>query len=200
MYTGNQNRELVKGVDLLREIEGVEVDYYILSAGFGLLMENKKIPPYDCSFAKMGKKEIKTRSKALSIPKDFRKIIKKSYDLTYLALGQKYLFALGEMWLDYTYCTTILFGKPHLGGQMITLPANKDTVIAFSEAGYKIHGIAGFKGDLFRILAHYAQQKKTPYKEVAKWKNGYYLARLVYEIGNLGEPHIVQTTISTGSS
>ena len=47
MYTGSQNRELVKGVDLLREIEGVEVDYYILSAGFGLLMENKKIPPYD---------------------------------------------------------------------------------------------------------------------------------------------------------
>lgn len=201
MYTGYQTRELVRGVDLLREIKGVEIDLFILSAGFGLINENKKIPPYDCSFAGMRKSELIARSKALTIPKDFRKLLKKSYDLTYLALGQKYLHALGEEWLGYSDCTTIVFGTQNLGERILALPANKETVIAFSKAGYKIHGIAGFKGDLFRILALYAQHKKAPYKEVMNWKKDYYLVQLVYEIGSLGEPpNIVQTSIITGSS
>jgi hypothetical protein len=96
---------------------------------------------------------------------------------------------------------TIVFGKQQLGVCIIPLPANKETVIAFSRAGYKIHGIAGFKGDLFRILALYAQHMESPYKEVMKWKNDHYLLRLVYNLGNLGEPPcFVQTSIITGSS
>jgi hypothetical protein len=47
MYIGNQKRELMKCVDILREIKGVKVDFYIISAGFGLLHENDMIPPYD---------------------------------------------------------------------------------------------------------------------------------------------------------
>jgi hypothetical protein len=201
MYSGYQTRELVKGVDLLREIKGVEIDFFILSAGFGLIKEKKRIPPYDCSFVGMRKNEIKARSEALSIPRDFNKIIKKPYDLAYLALGQKYLFALGEEWLDYKNCTIIAFGPQVLGERILKLPANKETVMAFSKAGYKIHGIAGFKGDLFRILALYAQHKKAPYKEVMNWKNDHNLVQLVYELGSLGEPsNIAQTSIITGSS
>ena len=200
MYTGNQTKELVKGVDLLRDIKGVEVDFYILSAGFGLLRENAKVPPYECSFIGMCKREIIARSEALLVPKDFRKITKKPYDLAYLALGQKYLLALGEDWFEYVDYPTIVFGDQELGVCIIPIPANKETVIAFSKAGYKIHGIAGFKGDLFRILAFYAQDKKSPYKEVMKWRDGYYLLHLIYDIGNLGEPpNLIQTSITTGS-
>ena len=43
LYIGNQNRELVNGVDLLRQIEKIEIKFSILSAGFGLVDENDLI-------------------------------------------------------------------------------------------------------------------------------------------------------------
>ncbi|MDF1537692.1 MAG: hypothetical protein P1Q69_02175 [Candidatus Thorarchaeota archaeon] len=40
---------------------------------------------------------------------------------------------------------------------------------AFSSSGHKIHGVAGFKGDLLRILATYALSMKNPDREIASW-------------------------------
>jgi hypothetical protein len=185
MYTGNQTRE----------------DFYILSAGFGLLKENDLVPPYDCSFIGMRKNEIRARAEALSISEDFRKILETHYNLAYLALGEKYLLALGKEWPDYIDCITIIFGKRHSNERIIFLPANKEIVMAFSKSGFKIHGIAGFKGDLFRILAIYANQKKSPYKAVSKWAKENSLPNLIYKLGNLGSPpQLIQTSINTDST
>ena len=91
MYTGNQSRELVRAVDLLRKIEGVEVKFYIISAGFGLLAEEEIIPPYECSFNGMKRNEIRQRSSELIIRESFDEISRQKYDLSYIAAGKNFV-------------------------------------------------------------------------------------------------------------
>ncbi len=169
MYTGNQSRELVGAVDLLRTVENVEVHLFIISAGFGILTESEIIPPYECSFTGMKKSEILERASLLSIPADFSKICKTRYDLSYLALGSTYLMALGEGWFNELSGNIVAFGSGIEYDRLLNLPANAVTVQAFSSAGHKIHGVAGFKGDLLRILTTYAVSMKNPYREIASW-------------------------------
>ena len=90
LYTGNQNRELVKGVDLLRRIEKTEIQFSILSAGFGLVDENDMIPSYDCSFTGMRKSQIQERAEWLNISSDFKELLATGFDLVYLALSMNY--------------------------------------------------------------------------------------------------------------
>ncbi len=175
MYLGNQARELGTGVDLLRTIKNIAVHYHILSAGFGFLDENDVIPPYECSFSTMRKSQIQERSRTLSIIEDFKKITSKRYDLSYIALGSRYLTALGPNWHDDLSGTIITFASTPKNDMILKLPADAETVKIFSSAGHRIHGIAGFKGDLLRILAEYALAQGSPYSEVVNWTSPEYL-------------------------
>ncbi len=182
MYTGNQARELARGVDLLRSINNIEVDFFIISAGFGLLGENEKIPPYECSFSKMKKAQIREWSKKLSIAEDFKKICSKKYDLSYFALGTKYLIALGDEWYHSLGGTIITFSMFSDEDRFVILPSGAEIVRSFSSSGHKIHGVAGFKGDLLRILAQHAMHKSKPYTEISKWTQPGYLSGIFYDI------------------
>jgi len=185
LYTGNQNRELVKGVDLLRQIEKTEVKLSIISAGFGLVGEKDALPPYDCSFSEMGKFQIQERAKWLNIPSDFAKLLVSGFDLIYLALGKKYFLTLGEEWMNKSDSTIIGFNQVLTEDTMLCIPSAHEIVSAFSRNGYKIHGVTGFKGDLFRILADHALKQKNPYKELVAWAHPIHLRDLVMKLGNL---------------
>ncbi len=60
------------------------------------------------------KSQIIARSRKLSITTDFQKLIMDGYDIVYLALGKKYLVALGWGWQDDVKGTIIGF-ENHLG-------------------------------------------------------------------------------------
>ncbi|MGY5853289.1 MAG: hypothetical protein RTU92_06975 [Candidatus Thorarchaeota archaeon] len=179
MYLGNQSQELVKGVDILRSIRDVEVHLFIVSAGFGLLEEDEKVPPYECSFTGMKKSEIKSRSQQLSIPTDFARVCKTRYDLLYLALGKNYLTSIGDDWTTNIVGTVVTFDPRMSVDSSIFIPSGPGIVRAFSQQGHKIHGITGFKGDLLRILASYAINQDNPYHEVAAWTDPTFLQDLV---------------------
>jgi len=185
LYTGNQNRELVKGVDLLRQIEKTEVKLFIISAGFGLVEENDMLPTYDCSFSSMKKSEIQERAEWLGIPSNFKKLITSGYDLVYLALGKKYFLTLGDGWMSTSSTTIIGFDKWLSGEQMLCIPSAYEIVSSYSQNGHKIHGVTGFKGDLLRILANHALHQKNPYRELLAWTHPVYLRDLVMNLGNL---------------
>lgn len=185
MYTGNQNRELVKGVDKLRTIPGFSVDLFIISAGFGFLSEDELVPPYECSFSLMKRSAIITRSKRLEIPTSFGQICQRTYDLMYLALGKNYLFSLGPSWPSHITCPTVMFDDSYHYRDLIHIPAGNKTVKSFSIKGKKVHGAAGFKGDLLRILAEYALSRDVPYDEVIGWKDPSYFRQLVNDLGGL---------------
>lgn len=185
LYTGNQNRELVHGVDLLRQIEHAEVDYYIISAGFGLVEEMDILPSYDCSFSGMKTSQIHERAEWLGIPSDFEEVITTGYDMVYLALGKKYFSTLGGDWMHKAQPTLIGFDSSLSGEKMLHIPSAHEIVSSFSQNGHKIHGITGFKGDLLRILANHALNQENSYRELLAWIHPIYLRDVIMSLGNL---------------
>lgn len=171
MYVGNQPRELTRAVDMLRSIKGVQVDYYIVSAGFGLLNEDNIVPPYECSFTGMRKTELITRASSLEIEHDFCEVCRSQYALSYLALGSEYMTALGNSWKGVLTGTLLTFHAVITNANIVLLPCSAATVKTLSSVGYLIHGITGYKGDLLRILAEYALEQSNPSSEIASWAN-----------------------------
>ncbi|MFW9839993.1 MAG: hypothetical protein ACFFES_03750 [Candidatus Thorarchaeota archaeon] len=184
MYTGPQNTELVKAVDLLRTIANIEVQYIIVSAGFGILQEKELIPPYDCSFSSMSMKEVRKRSQEQELQASIFNMVDKGFDLVYLALGKRYLAALGKDTLSKMKVLTIAFDGQE-SDYLIRLPCSAQTVRAFSKRGHKVHGVVGFKGDLLRILVTHALQTPVPRNEIEKWKDPHHLKKLVHQLGEL---------------
>jgi hypothetical protein len=187
LYTGPQNSELVKAVDLLRTIPGVAVELVIISAGFGTLQEEDLVPPYDCSFTSMKMAKLRKHSEKLQIKESFIKLMKKDFDLIYLALGKRYLAALGDDVVSMLETPTVTFHNPS-SAYLIRIPCEAETVKSFSRCGHKIHGVVGYKGDLLRVLAQHALGRKNPRNEVRKWTELPYLQELIYRLGGLGKP------------
>ena len=94
LYKGRQQRYISEAVDSLRA-DGNTVDRYFISAGFGLVEESEKLPPYDVTFAEMTASEIESRSASLSISeRTCEAISSSSYDIVFFALGSDYYRAL----------------------------------------------------------------------------------------------------------
>ena len=184
MYIGPQQTELVKAVDLLRTIVDVEVQFIILSAGFGILKERDLVPPYDCSFSTMPMAEVRRRSKELKIQSFIMNIANKEFDFAYLALGKRYFAALGKDVLSGIQKPTVVFHGQEVDN-LILLPSSAQTVKTFSQRGHKIHGVVGFKGDLLRILVTHALQKSNPFNEILKWKTPHHIKKLTRQLGGI---------------
>lgn len=92
MYQGKQHKLTCEAFKMLQD-QGKDVDFWILSAGYGLIKHDYKIIPYEVTFAQKSKKYIKNRGKILKIPSDFDKLIT-NYDKVILLLGKEYLLSL----------------------------------------------------------------------------------------------------------
>lgn len=171
MYVGNQSKQLTSAVDMLRSIKGVQVDYYIVSAGFGLLGEDDIVPPYECTFTGMRKSELMARASMLAIEHNFSEVCRSPHDLSYLALGSEYMTALGNSWREVLTGTLLTFHAATTKADIVLLPCSGATVKALSSAGHLIHGITGYKGDLLRILIEHALEQSDPSSEISSWAN-----------------------------
>ncbi len=92
MYTGPQHLHVVGGVRVLRAA-GVQCKLAILSAGYGLIAEDRPIVPYDVTFAAMSRTEARRWAAFLGIPAAVRAAIR-PYPLVIFLLGDKYLAAI----------------------------------------------------------------------------------------------------------
>jgi hypothetical protein len=189
MYLGPQNKELVKAVDTLRTIADVEVQLVIISAGFGMLHEEDLVPPYDCSFTTMKIANVRERAIQLQLKEAITQLVETGFDFIYLALGKRYLEAIGNDILSTLHTTTISF-HGQANEYLVRISCSAETVKTFSRSGHKIHGVVGFKGDLLRILVRYALTRRNPENEVRKWKSPKYLRNLIHRLRD-----IKQTTI-----
>ncbi len=76
MYTGLQHLRLIEGVYLLRQSLGREaVDLVIISAGYGLIPENKIIVPYEVTFNTMKGYEVDEWAKFWKFIKLLKKLL-----------------------------------------------------------------------------------------------------------------------------
>jgi len=91
MYIGKQHLLVKKGIEILRKDN--YVDWYIISAKYGLINENYVIKPYDLSFNNMSKKNIRKVSMKLGIEDKLLSIIQ-NHNKAFFILGEKYLISI----------------------------------------------------------------------------------------------------------
>ncbi len=156
MYTGEQHVRLMRGVSAFRS-SGSNSDsslaLHVLSAGYGIIPEERVIAPYEVTFATMKAKEIDAWSMTLGVPEDFRRLVSQTYDLGLILLGDNYLRACQ---LDETVQfggPTILFCGAGMAKKLPTLANVRVIPISNPEAKRFSCGLVGLKGELAaRIL------------------------------------------------
>lgn len=89
LYAGRQQTYVSEAVDRLRNV-GDHVDRMFISAGFGVVGERERLPPYDVTFADYTANEIDDRAESLGIADDVLELINDEYDLIVFALGTDY--------------------------------------------------------------------------------------------------------------
>ncbi|WP_276279276.1 hypothetical protein [Halorussus caseinilyticus] len=112
MYTGREHENIKSAVKQLSEV--ADIDWRIISAGFGVLSAGTEIPSYECTFSEI--EQVRQRAERMNldvdtmtnnelvaavgreknIPQDLRQIFAEGYDLVFVALGTKYLIAAQE--------------------------------------------------------------------------------------------------------
>ncbi|MHA1581485.1 MAG: DUF6884 domain-containing protein [Candidatus Baldrarchaeia archaeon] len=171
MYLGGQHLYTVKAIDLLRSIPSIEcVDFYILSAGFGLLEEQTLIPPYECTFGVMSKEEIRHRSKKLRIEEKLIKILEeKNYDIAFFLLGVKYLIAIEEALKSFPTNTLHYFYVSRGGSRIVPQKENFNLIFVDRFKVKNCH-VSRFeiKGFLFHNLARKLSRQHNKIKEALK--------------------------------
>lgn len=159
LYTGLQHVRLMRGVRAIRQSGKVDLDLHILSAGYGLIPEDRKLPPYECTFRGMRKAEIREWGDALGVPQAFNNLMAQPYDLALVLLGDKYTQACN---ID----ATLVLGGPTVflcGGKVAKslpqLPDLHKVVLTNDDAGRSSCGQIGLKGEVAaRWLEHWAEK------------------------------------------
>lgn len=155
MYTGGQHIRLMEGIKTLRDHfgEGV-VDLYIVSAGYGLISENKSIVPYNVTFIGMKVKEKTEWSRQIGIHDNLESLITK-YDLVFFLLGEHYLRAIALPFDAVTPEQKLVFFASDTTQEMIPhcAPYYFINVCGLEDAKSLSDGIVALKGHIFNLLA-----------------------------------------------
>lgn len=162
MYTGQQHLRAMEGVKVLRSCFGQQaVDLKILSAGYGLISEDKNIVPYSVTFNEMKGREIDRWAQVLGVHEDFEQAIV-AYDLVFVLLGDKYLRAIDFPVKTKSEQSLIFLASNQSAACISFLNANtKSFILTLSnaEASRFGYGLVGLKGYLFKLFATEAEDK-----------------------------------------
>ena len=96
MYAGEQHVRLRDSLDALlaagtADGDAVSADFWLLSAGYGVVAAGRLIAPYACSFQALPLAEARRWAEALGVPADVRRLLAAPYDLGLVLLGRRYL-------------------------------------------------------------------------------------------------------------
>lgn len=159
MYTGPSHKPVKEGVEALRACHGPDiVDWYIVSAGYGLLDEAEIIVPYNVTFKKnvttgekLKKDELLDRYNHLQIHKDVERLIL-GYDLVFFLLGQDYVKAL-ELPLNVPDTVSQIFlAPPSWKNTILNRSPNAHVVLAGAKLVDRLEGATRYnlKGFVFK--------------------------------------------------
>jgi len=182
IYSGDQHVKLMAGVGQARQ-SGHEIDLHVLSAGYGLIPEERKVAPYEITFATMKSKELREWANTLNVPEDFRKVVSAPYDFGMILLGDNYLAACNlDEKVSFGGFTLLFCGT----GMAKTLPKMTNVrVVPISnpEAKRFSCGLIGLKGELAsRVLQGIGEQSavkniRDPKFDMFKWLDSFQIAK-----------------------
>jgi hypothetical protein len=152
MYTGDQHRLVMVGVDALRERFGAgAVTLWIVSAGYGLVSEDRMIVPYNVTFKTMGRRAAREWAQRRTIPQSVRTAIARR-PLTVVLLGEDYLRAVEPPVEPSPGERVVFVAKPALKEQ---LGAPRVTVVPVAKQDARRYhaGYVALKGRMFELWA-----------------------------------------------
>ena len=153
LYDGKQQRRITEAVHTLTR-KGHDVERVFISAGFGLVNENQRLPPYEATFNSMSQAEIAERKDRFRLTQRLRELIDAGdFDIVFLALGGKYYDTIElDTLLSSTpvETTVVLFNQENLEGkyeQAISVPARTEEGKQFGST------VVGLKGTYLKNFA-----------------------------------------------
>jgi hypothetical protein len=151
MYGGRQHEELMRGVRAFRKARlDADVDVSILSAGYGVVPENRSIAPYDVSFTGVSDGDVRDWADARGMPSQVRDFLAVPADLTLLLLGGKYATAANVDERADLGSPVLFFCNQQTAPTLPNLPQLKPVVVSQREASRFSEGIVWLKGHLAR--------------------------------------------------
>jgi len=174
MYTGREHQHVKAAVADLYEI--VDIDWYIISAGFGLLREEIQIPSYECGFSDI--ESVRTRAKRAGfdtddltnhetiqavgrekgIPQAFSDVLNRDYDLLFVVLSEPYLLSVADALTEIPEQTTAFAfasnGSRQYVGDCTWIPATEAERQALETTWMAL------RGEQFRELASSADRRE----------------------------------------
>jgi len=156
MYRGQQHVRLMGGVKAFRTAgnRSDEVNLQILSAGYGLISEDRMVAPYECTFQGMRLGELQSMAETLRVPEAFRAAVRGRYDLGVVLLGESYLEAC-QLNEDVEFGgTTLLFCSTAMARRLPRMRNVKVVALAPEDTRRFSAGLVALKGELAsRLLA-----------------------------------------------
>jgi hypothetical protein len=145
MYTGREHKHVEEAVNHLRDV--ADIDWYIISAGFGLLRDKTEIPSYECGFSDI--ESVRKRAKRAGydindltndetieavgrekgIPQAFSDVLSREYELLFVVLSEPYLLSVADALTEIPEQTTAFAfasnGSKQFVGDCIWIPATE---------------------------------------------------------------------------
>jgi hypothetical protein len=152
MYTGQQHVHAMNGVRLLRRTLGAgAVQMCIVSAGYGVIDEDRLIAPYDVTFSGMPRPEARLWARQIGVADGVRARLP-GHDLVLVLLGSLYLDAVNPPLPTAGGQRVIYFAKAperqrltRTGGVLVLAGARESTL-------YRM-GVIGLKGRMLELFA-----------------------------------------------
>lgn len=152
LYTGDQHVKLMNGVRLLRRRFGPQVvTVQIISAGYGLVPEERPLAPYEATFNTMRRREATAWAQHLNVASDVRQAIR-GFPLVFFLLGAHYLKAVKPPIIPEPGQRLIFLAKPDLLADL-SCPGVTVVPAGRAEASRYGSGLVALKGRLFELFA-----------------------------------------------
>ena len=158
MYTGLQHVRLMQGIAAFQQVtadKSPRLDLWILSAGYGLISQDRSVAPYECTFQGMKKTELRSWANQLNVPADMRRLLAEPYDLALILLGDSYLEACQLDEAVQLGGPTLIFCGANTAKRLPNLAMARTIILTNQDARRFSCGLVGLKGEVAaRLLKH----------------------------------------------
>lgn len=150
LYTGWQHRYMAKGIGVLRHKFGPACcTLKIVSAGYGLVDENRTLVPYEATFQGRSSQWVRERARKLGIPHAIRESVQ-GFETVVFLLGKEYLLSTHPPLVSDQQHRLIFFTS----NLRIPFDANSTVVPAGRSETRFGAGLVALKGKMFELFAH----------------------------------------------
>jgi hypothetical protein len=161
MYTGQQHVCAMAGVKLLRGALGADaVKISILSAGYGVIDEDRLIAPYDVAFSGMPRPEARRWARQIGAADGIRARLP-GHDLVIVLLGSLYLEAVDPP-LPVADGQRIIYFAKAAERERLTRTGGVLVLAGARESARYGMGIIGLKGRMLELFAQAVEREGQP--------------------------------------